>query len=52
MQHVQSLKQLEPKQILEADDFSFAAEHIDDEPSIHIRTLNQFQNIMKRPTVR
>jgi hypothetical protein len=26
----------------EADEFSFVAEHIEDEPSIHIRSITQF----------
>ena len=32
----------------EADEFSFVAEHIEDEPSIHIRSLTQFQNILSK----
>ena len=30
---------------VEAEDFSFAAEHIQDEPSIHVRSLASFQSI-------
>jgi len=26
----------------EADEFSFVAEHIEDEPSIHVRSISQF----------
>ncbi len=28
--------------IVEADEFSFVAEHIEDEPSIHVRSITQF----------
>lgn len=37
---------LKPK---EADEFSFVGEHIENEPSIHIRSLHQFENIMRQP---
>ena len=32
----------------EADEFSFAAEHIEDEPSIHIKSLTEFQSILSK----
>lgn len=27
---------------IEADEFSFVGEHIEDEPSIHVRSITQF----------
>mmetsp|Transcript_5106 Transcript_5106/g.4666 ORF Transcript_5106/g.4666 Transcript_5106/m.4666 type:complete len:173 (-) Transcript_5106:1420-1938(-) len=35
----------------EADEFSLICEHIEDEPSIHVRTIDQFQNILKRESM-
>jgi hypothetical protein len=32
----------------EADEFSFVGEHIEDEPSIHIRSLHQLKSIMRQ----
>jgi hypothetical protein len=47
-QQIQKAKQPYFKEV---DEFSFTAEHIEDEPSIHIRSLTEFQNILKRPTL-
>ncbi|CDW72048.1 nli interacting factor-like phosphatase family protein [Stylonychia lemnae] len=49
-----SLMEQKSNQILqprEADEFSFVAEHIEDEPSIHVRSITQFQSILKRPAM-
>ena len=39
---------LNKKMINEADEFSVICEHIEDEPSIHVRTLDKFQNILSK----
>ena len=36
---------LQLKDSFEADEFSFVGEHIEDEPSIHIKSLSEFQTI-------